>query len=86
MTKPNWTTTQIGDIAVAPVLRFHVVAAGEIAVLARIEFAATPKNLDLNKLEAIQLAFAPAQALDLAKDLREAADHILSLPSPDRMN
>ena len=80
----KWQTDAAGNMILCAVTGFHIAPAAETTVLARIEFARTPK--DIAEPEALQFVLSPTHALKLAGDLRKTAEHILARPRPSKPN
>jgi hypothetical protein len=81
----KWDTDDDNNVIWKPVAGFHVAPAAETIVMVRIECSPTP-NQSAAIPGAVQLGMTPMQALQLAADLRETAEHILAMPQLTKPN
>ena len=67
-----------GNVIMKPVTGWLITHAGEVAVLAGIEYVESPQELETGDKHQIPLVLLPQQCLDLAAALTTAAQRLLN--------
>lgn len=74
----EWDKNSAGNIALSPLLRFQIADFYGLQVGLRLEIQPSPDSGESQT--ALQLSIEPEQALELARVLHLAVDHILTQP------
>lgn len=78
----DWDTDGQGNVITRPLVGWDTATAAGIACVLRVRFAETPEKLKTGDLSRLPLVMSPAQALELAEDLRKTAERLLAEKPP----
>ena len=75
----SWDTDTKGQAITFPLVGWQTAATANTLCVLQIRYAETAEQLTQGEPSRVPLVMSPAQALELAEDLRQMAEHALAL-------